>query len=98
MSKRRLMFGVVAGVLSDDPRQAPKLARGAGFEGVQFDVYGVGLNLTDLSLTGRRDFKHALAAQDQQMAGLRADVGPKGLTSSADMDRIIARLDKAMET
>ena len=91
------MFGVAAGAMSDDPRQAPRLARAAGFEGVQFDVDGA-VNLAELSATGRRDFRHALSAQDQQLAGLRADVGAKGLTSSADMDRIITRLDTSMET
>jgi sugar phosphate isomerase/epimerase len=69
----------------------------AGFAGVQFDVFSPALMLPELSASGLRDFRHSLAAQDQQLAGLRTDAGPKGLGAPADVDRVIARLDKAME-
>ncbi len=94
----RIQFAVVSSALSDDPRQAPRFSRRAGFEGVQFDVFSAGFNLPDLSASGLRDFRHALSAQDQQLAGLRVDVGARGLGSSGDVDRVIARLDRAMET
>jgi sugar phosphate isomerase/epimerase len=91
-----MRLGVVAEALTDDVRQAPRLSRLAGFSGVQFDAFTPALNLTHLSATGRRDFLHSLTAQDQHLAGLRADTGPKGL-AGGDVDRILARLDTAME-
>ena len=90
-------LAIVAAALSDDPREVPGLARRLGFVGVQYDAFGVRLRIPDLSLSGRRDFRHMLATQDQELAGLRVDTGAKGLSSGADVDRVIARLDSAME-
>jgi sugar phosphate isomerase/epimerase len=95
-NRQGIHLGVVAEALADDLRQAPRLARLGGFAGVQFDVFASALHLPDLSATGRRDFVHSLTAQDQRLAGLRADTGAKGL-SGGDVDRVIARLDTAME-
>jgi sugar phosphate isomerase/epimerase len=97
MSVDRLQLAVISSALTDDPRQAPRLARGAGFAGLLFDAFSAGLNIPDLSVSGRRDFRHMLAAQDAQLAGLRVDIGPKGIGPGADVDRILARLDSVME-
>ena len=94
---RALRFSVLSSALSDDPRQAPRLSRGAGFEGLQFDPYAAGLRLPDLSQSGRREFRHILSAQDQQLSSLRVDLGAKGLGPGADVDQLITRLDRAME-
>jgi len=56
------------------------------------------LNLTELSATGKRDFRHLLSAQDQQLAALSVDIGAKGIDLGADVDRVIARLDTSMDT
>jgi sugar phosphate isomerase/epimerase len=93
-----LKFSVMASASSDDPRQAPRVARSAGFEGLVFDAYSPRLNLAQLSASGRRDFRHLLSAQNQQLAALSVDIGPKGIDLGADVDRVIARLDTAMET
>src|SRR5947199_6519284 len=98
MSSEAISFSILTPALSDDPHQAPRVARQLGFAGLQFDMFSASLNLPDLSASGRRDFKHLLAAQDQQLAALRLDIGPKGLAIGADVDRVIARLDTAMET
>jgi sugar phosphate isomerase/epimerase len=90
-------FAIIASALSDDPREAPRLARRAGFHGLQYDAFGTRLRIPDLSLSGRRDFRHMLATHDQDLAGLRVDTGAKGLASDADIDRILARLDTAMD-
>ena len=92
-----LKLAIVAAALSDDPREVPRLARRLGFAGVQYDAFGARLRIPDLSLSGRRDFRHMLATQDQELAGLRVDTGSKGLSSGTDVDRVIARLDSAME-
>src|SRR5258705_6974938 len=91
-------FSVMAAALSDDPRNAPKLARAAGFAGIVFDAHSPRLNLTELSGSGKRDFRHLLAAQNIQLAALAVEIGAKGISPGADVDRIIARLDTAMET
>jgi sugar phosphate isomerase/epimerase len=92
-----LKFAVVSSALSPDPREAAPRARSAGFAGLQFDAYAPGFSLPELSQSGRREFLHILSSNDQRLASIRADVGPKGLSPGADVDRAIDRLDRAME-
>jgi sugar phosphate isomerase/epimerase len=73
------------------------MARAAGFAGLQFDASSTALRLPELSLSGRREFRHLLSAQDQQLVGLRHDLGSKGLGPGADVDRELSRLSKVME-
>src|SRR5436190_19849510 len=94
----KLKFSVMAAAISDDPRQAPRSARAAGFDGLVFDSHSSRLNLAELSGSGRRDFRHLLSAQDQQLTALSVDIGPRGIGVDADVDRVIARLDTAMDT
>jgi sugar phosphate isomerase/epimerase len=94
----KLKFSVMASALTDDLRDAPRRSRSAGFEGLVFDAYSSRSNLAELSASGRRDFRHLLAAQSQQLAALAIDIGPKGIALGADVDRVIARLDTAMDT
>src|SRR6476661_3294769 len=93
----KLNFSVMASAISDDLRDAARRARSAGFAGLIFDAYSSRLNLVELSASGRRDFRHLLAAQNQQLAALSVDIGPKGIDLGADIDRVIARLDTSME-
>jgi sugar phosphate isomerase/epimerase len=95
---KALSFGVIAGVISPDARAAVEAARQAGFAGLQFDAIGPSLDLTALSGTGRREFRHVLKQQDEVLIGLRTEVGVHGLESERDVDRIIWRLDKILET
>jgi sugar phosphate isomerase/epimerase len=90
-------LAVVAAALSDDPREAPRLSRRAGFKGLQYDAFGPRLRIPDLSVSGRRDFRHTLSSQDQELAGLRVDTGANGLSASADVDRALALLETAMD-
>jgi hypothetical protein len=89
---------VVASALSADPRLSPRMAREAGFAGVLFDVWSGSLRIPELSTSGRRDFRHTLSSQEQQLVGLQLDLGPRGLMPGADVDREIARIDQAMES
>lgn len=91
-------FAIVASALTTDPRQAPALARQAGFAGLLFDAYSAALHFTDLSTTGRREFRHLLSSQNQQLVGLRVDLGPKGFGPGADVDRLLAQMEQVMET
>src|SRR5258706_13011678 len=93
-----LKFSVMASALTDDLRNVPRLARSAGFEGVVFDANSPRLNLAELSGSGKRDFRHLISAQDQQLAALSVDIGAKGIDLGADVDRVIARLDTSMDT
>jgi sugar phosphate isomerase/epimerase len=97
MNPQDLKIGVVAAALSTDARQAPRIARQLGFDGLLFDAYGPTLDLPDLSQSGRREFRHILAAENRQLIGLRADLGPKGLSPGVDVDRVLSQLTKAME-
>jgi sugar phosphate isomerase/epimerase len=97
MTEHDLKLAVVASALSSDPRAAPLLARKAGFTGLQFDARSSALDVTDLSGTGRREFLRLLTAQDQQLVGLRTELGSKGLGPGADVDRELSRLGKVME-
>ena len=97
MNNQSLKLAVTALALSDDVRQTPRMARSMGFAGLQFDAFGRGFDIPGLSLSGRRDFRKMLSAQDQQLAGLRMDGGPKGLSIGADVDQLLSRVDKAME-
>jgi len=97
MKNEVLKLTVTALALSDDVRQTPRIARSLGFVGLQFDAFGRALDIPALPLSGRRDFRRMLSAQDQQLAGLRMDCGPKGLGIGADVDLVISRADNAME-
>jgi sugar phosphate isomerase/epimerase len=97
MPDEDLKLGVVAAALSPDVRSAPLLARKAGFGGLQFDAQAPSLDLTELSDTGRREFRRLLEAQAQQLVGLRHDVGNKGIGPGADVDRELSQLRRVME-
>jgi sugar phosphate isomerase/epimerase len=91
-------IGVVASALGADPRISPRVAREAGFRGVLFDVWSGALRIPELTASGRRDFRHILSSQEQQLVGLQMDLGPRGLMPGADVDREIARIGQAMES
>ena len=97
MADRPLLFGANASTFSADPREATIQARINGFAGLLFDTYSEGFYITDLSATGRREFRHVLSAQDRQMVGLRVDLGIKGFGPGADVDRLLSQLRKVME-
>jgi sugar phosphate isomerase/epimerase len=97
MTEHDLKLAVVASAMSSDPRTAPLLSRKAGFTGLQFDARSSALDVTELSGTGRREFLRLLTAQDQQLVGLRTELGSKGLGLGADVDRELSRLGKVME-
>src|SRR4051794_6804515 len=97
-SPNALKLGVAAAALSTDPRQAAQTARQLGFTGVAFGVVAHGLDLTELSSSGRREFRHVLSNANQDLIGLFAELGPKGFGPGADLDRLLARLDRILET
>ncbi len=97
MDPTTFQLAIVAAALTTDARLAPRLARQLGFDGLLFDAYAPTLSLPDLSQSGRREFRHVLAAESRQLVGLRADVGPKGLAPGVDVDRILSLMEKAME-
>jgi len=89
---------VVAQALSADPRQAARAARVMEVEGLQIVGVSSGLDLTTLSASGRREFRHVVSSQDRQIASLRGDAGTRGFSVGADVDRAIARISKLMES
>jgi sugar phosphate isomerase/epimerase len=97
MTRENLKLAVVAAALSGDARQAPTLARKAGFTGLQFEARTAALDIPELSGTGLREFLSVLRAQDQHLVGLRVDLGVRGLGPGADVDRELSRLTKVLE-
>jgi len=97
MPRENLKLALVATALSDDARQAPTLARKAGFAGLQFEARTAALDIPELSGTGLKEFLSVLRAQDQQLVGLRVDLGVKGFGPGADVDRELSRLTAVME-
>lgn len=97
MPRENLKLAVVAGALSADARTAPTLARKAGFTGLQCEARTAALDIPELSGTGLREFVRLLSAQDQQLVGLRMDLGTRGLGPGADIDHQLARLTRVME-
>jgi sugar phosphate isomerase/epimerase len=91
-------LAVLASVISDDAREAPALARGAGFSGVVYEAFGTSLNLPELSATGRRDFRRALGASDCKLVALRAELGRHGLMRGGDIDRLLSQCLRLFET
>ena len=97
MTSEKFQFGVVAATFATDPREAARLSRANGFAGLQFDAVSSAIDLTELSQTGRRELRHVLSSNDQQLIGLRVDVGPKGFGPGADIDRLLARFEQVMD-
>jgi sugar phosphate isomerase/epimerase len=97
MAEEKFQLALVAAALSADPREAARASRSAGFRGLQFDAFAPALDLTELSQTGRREFRRVLSSADQQLIALRVDVGPKGFGPGADVDRLLSRFEKVME-
>lgn len=90
-------LAITSRTLSNDAREAAHLARNLGFTGLLFDAYSSGLALPDLSSTGRREFRHVLSSHGLELVGLQGDLGTKGFGPGADADRVIDRIDRAME-
>lgn len=90
-------IGVIASTLSTDLRAAAPRARQIGYDGLQLDVAAGGVDLTQLSGSGRREVRHLLSSHNQQLFSLRTDTGIKGLSPGADIDRAIARIEQAMD-
>jgi sugar phosphate isomerase/epimerase len=90
-------LAVVASTFSTDARSAVTAARSAGFRAIQFEAITPQLDLTQLSQTGRREFRQILASNELALASLRSDFGPKGLTAGIDIDRLLARTQKILE-
>ena len=68
-------LAVSATALTDDPRRAPQLARRLGFAGLVYPAASAAVDLTELSATGRREFRQLFSSQDQQLVALAADLG-----------------------
>ena len=90
-------LAIISTTFEQDPRRALIAARSNGFTGIEFDAISPTLDLTELSQTGRREFRHMLVASDLTLVALRADTGPKGFARDADIDRLLARLTQVFE-
>src|SRR6187455_264598 len=96
MPSPRSLLSVVAPAIAPDLRSAPRAARQLGFGGLEVPLIWGSVDLTDLSATGQRDVTHLLATQEQQLVAISVDLGTKGFGPGADVDRLLSRLDKAM--
>lgn len=90
-------LAVTSITFSNDAREAAQRAAVAGFAGLLFDAYSPALSLPELTQTGRREFRHVLAGQRVELVGLDGQLGAKGFGPEADVDRLMARIDRAMD-
>jgi sugar phosphate isomerase/epimerase len=90
-------IGIIAAALSQDPRQAIARSRQLGLAGLMFGAYSPQISLPELSQSGRREFRKVLSSHDQQLIALQANLEGKGFAPSTDIERMIARVDRAME-
>jgi sugar phosphate isomerase/epimerase len=97
MPPTTLPIAIADHALGEDLRKAPLIARRLGAAGIQFQAISTRLDFTQLSATGRREFLHVLRGQDQQLVGLRFELGRQGFGPGADVDQLLARLDLVME-
>lgn len=98
MPSKPLKLAVVAAALNADIRHVPRLARTMGFAGVQLDAIQQDLDLGNISDSARRELRHLFAAQSQQLTAIRADLGAPGFGPGADVDRLLHRLGRLMES
>ncbi|HZL36106.1 MAG TPA: TIM barrel protein [Tepidisphaeraceae bacterium] len=98
MTSRTIQIAAAASALNPDPRQAPRVARAMGFAGIEFDAHSPSFDIPALSGSGRREFLRMISSQDLKLAGLRADLGPKGFGIGADIDRLLSRFDEVLES
>jgi len=91
-------LSVVASALSTDARVAAHAARTLGFAGIQFDATSAALDLTTLSGTGRREFRHVLSSFNLQLVGLRFELGPRGFGPASNVERVLEQLERTLET
>ena len=94
--ERVARVGVVASALSDDIRAGAKLARGAGFSGVQLDPRIGELDLLSLSQSGRRELLSVIRGNELELISLRLDLGAKGLAGGNDIDAGLDRIEKVL--
>ena len=78
-------IAVTASALTSDAREAPALARRAGFDGLVLDAYGPHLSLPELSTSGRRELRRILAGERQQLVAIQCDLGPRGFGPGSDV-------------
>lgn len=97
MSETKLKLAIPARILDEDLRVAAQRSRQLDVQGIEFAAYSPSHRLPDLSATGRREFRHLLAAQQRELAAVHVDCGPKGLGPGADVDRVLNGVDRALE-
>jgi sugar phosphate isomerase/epimerase len=98
MSERTPLISVVAPAVAPDLRSAPRASRQFGFAGLQLPLVWGGTDLSQLSGSGLREVSQVLSAQEQQLVSISVDLGTKGLSPGADVDRVLALLEGAMRT
>jgi sugar phosphate isomerase/epimerase len=91
------LLAVVAAAIDSDVRNAARISRQLGFAGLLLDVSMPGLNLTDLSQSGRREVAQVLRSENQRLAAIRFDLGPTGITPRTDLDKLLFKLDKVLD-
>lgn len=97
MTANSFQLAVTADALGGEPRAVARRARVLGFAGLQFQARSRDISLVDLSASGRKEFLRILSSQDQQLASVRADLGPAGFGPRADIDQGLSRLDRIFE-
>lgn len=91
-------IAVTASSLTADPRRLADAALQAGFEGLLFEPQWGEVDLTTLSDTGVREFRHVVTRSNLALVGLQAELGPRGFSPGTDVDRLLSQCGKLFDT
>lgn len=84
-----LKFAVTAQSLSDDIRTAASIAQASGFVGLTVPARAPGVDLTQLSQSGAREYLHILSSFGQQLVAIEHRLDKNGISPTADIDRVL---------
>lgn len=92
-----LKFAVTAQSLSDDIRTAASIAQANGFAGLTVPARAPGADLTQLSESGAREYRHILGSFAQQLVAIENRLDKHGISPAADIDRVLDESSKLIK-
>jgi sugar phosphate isomerase/epimerase len=90
-------IAVSSSALSENLREAARGSRAMGFDGLNVELAGRQVELLELSETGQREVRQILNGQNQVLVGLTHRLPAKSLRPEADVDRVLAQVERAIK-
>jgi len=93
---KALKCAVTSGSLADDIRAAAAMAQALKFSGLVVPSRTAAVDLTELSKTGSREYRHIVSSFDLQLVAIECTLGKDGFSLKSDIDRSLSRLSKVI--